>query len=370
MMDVSIPGSFHNAQTVEGCTRLHSPITLMGRASPCTAAFPVFTYPQATPLDTKLQAPLHYPTPSRNSRPAPPPAINNCSMRFHSHSKHSQALSALPSPPTRNETSLLPHLLQSFHALAGPLTPAETARLTPQQTLLRYLRARSHSVPDAASMLHESLLFHRNSPSPPVCPTCVRNPSSHSFFPLGPLDIPQARVESHLDANPVMYSNFHVTDRNPAHVVVHMRVAMEATFHPDSIHRMVWVMDFAGFTRADMSPGSAKRVLSLFADHYPERLGCAVIYDAPRAFSALWAAVKLFAAPETVAKVFFINHGETRQQAFQQIGIEGKVYKRVCQEIDMARREGATGTWWARSPLPPLVDYGKDILNAAESTNC
>lgn len=129
---------------------------------------------------------------------------------------------------------------------------------------------------------------------------------------------------------------------------------------------MVWVMDFAGFSRADVSPANAKRVLTLFADHFPERLGCAVVYDAPRAFTALWAAVKLFAAPETVAKVVFVQHGEGTEQGLAQVGIVGDVYEKLCAEIETARAGASRGTWWGRSPMPPLVDYGKDILEAAK----
>lgn len=160
-----------------------------------------------------------------------------------------------------------------------------------------------------------------------------------------------------------MYSNFLVTNRDVAATTLHMQSAMEAAFDYNSLHRMVWVMDFQGFSRSDMSPAQAKRVLTLFANHYPERLGRAVIYDAPKAFSVLWSAVRFFAAPETIAKVCFVQPGEERK-GFESAGVIGDTFTKLMEEIRAAREGGTAGSWWARPPIYPLVDYGARILEA------
>jgi hypothetical protein len=47
----------------------------------------------------------------------------------------------------------------------------------------------------------------------------------------------------------------------------------------------------------------------LFSKHYPERLGMALIINAPRLFSGLWSWIKRFVDPNTVAKVRFVSSG-------------------------------------------------------------
>lgn len=109
----------------------------------------------------------------------------------------------------------------------------------------------------------------------------------------------------------------------------------------------------------------AKTVLTLFADHYPERLGHALMYASPIIFQGLWSAVKLFAAPETVRKVLFVKHNDNdRTNKFHSVNIKGDTFHRLCKEIDEARipevRENKN--WWALEPLSPVPHYGARII--------
>lgn len=156
---------------------------------------------------------------------------------------------------------------------------ASTKQVTPE-TLTRFLRARNQNPAAAAKMLAGSLVLP---PTPIHSLRCVEDPKAHSFYPIGPS----------IRGEPVAYSNYQVTNINPTDNVTHMRFAMDHLFREDGLERMIWVMDMHAFSRKHMNPSVARKVLSLFADNYPERLGRAVIYDAPSIFYSLFSAVKV-----------------------------------------------------------------------------
>lgn len=274
-----------------------------------------------------------------------------------------QSIQTVPATPEEQQQ------IKTVRANLEPLvatTPDDAAFLT-DSTVVRYLRARNHSPTLAAEMLANTLKFRRTRTLVP-CEHCAARPRSHSFYPIGAIAPVTADAKpTHADVSPLMYSNFDVQDRRTASVVQHMLWCMEELFDNHSLHQMIWVMDFHAFSRADMSPSNAKHVLSLFADHYPERLGNAVIYDAPYVFQSLWAAVKMIAAPETVRKVVFVKHDrKERRLKFDALGIRGQVLDRLCQEIDEAR-DGEiqpTKNWWTTAPLAPIPHYGLKLQQA------
>jgi hypothetical protein len=198
-----------------------------------------------------------------------------------------------PRPPSETrltisdaERALVPRVLvvlehnSSPAAAEGERPPPPPPPPPPVETVVRFLRARNGDAEAAARMLAAALALP---PPPQPCPGCLEDHRAHSFYPVGPT----ARGE------PVTYSNYLATDTDPAGNVNHMRYAMDCLFQDTSLHRMTWVMDMHGFGRKHLSPSVARRVLTLFADHYPERLGCAIIYDAPYMFYGLFSAVKV-----------------------------------------------------------------------------
>lgn len=245
--------------------------------------------------------------------------------------------------------------LELHPAVLSHLSLPSDSRPPSAATLTRYLRARGNDPVAAANMLRATLRL----PSYPVpCVHCVRNPRAHAFYPIGPT----------ITGEPVAYSSYAAENTDPDANVEHMRFAMDQLLHEESLHRMTWVVDMQHFGRRHLSPSVARRVLGLFADHYPERLRCAILYDAPAIFSGLWSAVKMFADPVTVRKVVFIKHGiKDRRARFEALGIEGKCLDNMLKEIDDARDEevSASKNWWTYTPLPPLTDIGKLILEKA-----
>jgi CRAL/TRIO domain len=240
-----------------------------------------------------------------------------------------------PLPPALTSTALAstPHELSLHTAVLAAAPPL--ARPASPSTLTRYLRARSHDPAAAAAMLAASDEFFAASPPPETCGACVRSPRSHSFYPIGPT----------ASGEPVAYSNYAGADTAADSNVVHMRFAMDRLFREGvpRLARMTWVMDMRFFGAKHVSPTVARKVLGLFAEHYPERLGCAVVYDAPLIFSGLFRAVKLFADPVTVRKVVFVRHDLKRRRAeLEAVGISGECLDRLLKEIDDARADEAT----------------------------
>ncbi|KAJ2306650.1 hypothetical protein IWW51_004189, partial [Coemansia sp. RSA 2702] len=64
-----------------------------------------------------------------------------------------------------------------------------------------------------------------------------------------------------------------------------------------------------GFSNS-VSIGTAKKFLDILSNHYPERLGRAVVFVPPKLFVAFYSLVSPFIDPVTKAKVAFVNPNE------------------------------------------------------------
>lgn len=265
-------------------------------------------------------------------------------------------------PPTPTILTSLPAEVANHEAVLASL-PTRSARPPSPNTLTRYLRARSNDPTAAAALLSTALSQEASSPAPQTCALCASAPQSHSFYPIGP----SATTE------PVVYSNYAATDTSPAGNGEHMRFAMAALFSEGvpRLARMTWVMDMRFFGLRHASPAVAKEVLGMFASLHPERLQCAVVYDAPSLFFGLFKAVSLFADPVTVAKVVFVKHNlGARRAQLEAVGIQGDCLDRLLTEIDEARAEKKIfekKNWWTVKPLEPIVHIGGIITSSTKS---
>ena len=59
---------------------------------------------------------------------------------------------------------------------------------------------------------------------------------------------------------------------------------------PENQEQMVWLIDFHGFNMSHISIKVTKETAHVLQEHYPERLGMAVLYDAPKIFEPFWKA--------------------------------------------------------------------------------
>ncbi|CAO2834402.1 unnamed protein product [Amaranthus hypochondriacus] len=75
---------------------------------------------------------------------------------------------------------------------------------------------------------------------------------------------------------------------------------------PPDQEQMVWLIDFWNFNITNVSFKSAKETAHVLQNHYPERLGIAILYNPPRFFEQFYKVVKPFLEPKTRNKVKFV----------------------------------------------------------------
>jgi len=75
--------------------------------------------------------------------------------------------------------------------------------------------------------------------------------------------------------------------------------------------RLSWFVDMPGYTLRNAPPLKISlETLQTMQNHFPERMGEAICYHAPRIFSFLWTAISPFIDPVTYKKVVFMNKGK------------------------------------------------------------
>ncbi|PNT69621.1 hypothetical protein BRADI_3g59030v3 [Brachypodium distachyon] len=75
---------------------------------------------------------------------------------------------------------------------------------------------------------------------------------------------------------------------------------------PPGQDQMVWLIDFAGFTLHNISLHVTKLTADVLQGHYPERLGVAILYNAPRFFENFWKLASPLLEKKTKNKVKFV----------------------------------------------------------------
>lgn len=69
---------------------------------------------------------------------------------------------------------------------------------------------------------------------------------------------------------------------------------------------MTWLLNMDGYTSRNSPPFSVSlETMNILQSHYPERLGLAIVTQAPTVFKMLWTAIGPFLDPVTKEKVRF-----------------------------------------------------------------
>ncbi|KAK4527094.1 hypothetical protein GAYE_SCF34G5016 [Galdieria yellowstonensis] len=242
------------------------------------------------------------------------------------------------------EEKKLAHKLRDLVRKDGYTSPLDESFCT-TFTLVRYLRARDHSLRLARDMLVETLQWRREvRPERMRCRMCLHNPRSHTFRPLGVDKV----------GRPVMYSCFvGLEDRDADNNVKHLIYYLETIFTNSFAESYIWVLDFVGFSAQDLNPTVGKKSLKLFSDHYPERLYLAVVVDAPLVFSSLWAILKPFISKNTAKKIEF-RKVKTVRPLLEDL-MPPELVAKFFQEFKENRNPEISKTkqWWNLPPLPP-----------------
>ncbi|WVZ26675.1 hypothetical protein V8G54_005219 [Vigna mungo] len=200
-----------------------------------------------------------------------------------------------------NDSSKQDTKVNELRAAVGPLSGRRLLYCT-DACLRRYLEARNWNVDKAKKMLEETLKWRAT---------------------YKPEEIRWAEVAHEGETGKVSRANFH--DRLGRTVLI-MRPGMQnTTSAEDNIRHLVyllenailnlqegqeqmsWLIDFTGLSmNTSISVKTARDIIHILQNHYPERLAIAFLYNPPRIFQAFWKAVRFFLDPKTVQKVKFV----------------------------------------------------------------
>jgi len=182
--------------------------------------------------------------------------------------------------------------------------------------LVRYLRARSWKIKDATKMLQATIEWRKQYKPEEIGWDDIKseaatgkqyllpdpNNGGHATDRAGrPVLIMRPRCENTRDYETQM-----------KYVVYHLETSSWlADKSATSDARMCWIVDFVGYSYATSPPlKQAITFLHIMQNHYPERLGVAIAYRAPRIFSFMWRGLQPVMDPVTRSKVVFIEGKE------------------------------------------------------------
>ncbi|XP_008241671.1 PREDICTED: random slug protein 5 [Prunus mume] len=191
--------------------------------------------------------------------------------------------------------------IKELRAALGPLSGRNLKYCT-DACLRRYLEARSWNLDKAKKMVEETLRWRAT---------------------YKPEETRWHEIAHEGETGKVSRANFH--DRLGRTVLI-MRPAMQNTNSPEGNIRhlvyliengilnlpegqeqMSWLVDFSGFSlNTNVSVKTARDIIYILQNHYPERLAVAFLYNPPRIFQAFWKGVKYFLDPKTFQKVKFV----------------------------------------------------------------
>ncbi|KAL0432720.1 UNVERIFIED_CONTAM: CRAL-TRIO domain-containing protein C23B6.04c [Sesamum latifolium] len=206
--------------------------------------------------------------------------------------------------PDGCENSSSPELQQGkineVRRLIGPLS-GNWALYCSDASIARYLRARNWNVKKAVKMLKASLKWR---------------------LEFKPEEIRWDDVSMEAETGKIYRSNY--KDKNGRPVLVmrprcqnsksikgqikYLVYCMENAILnlPEDQEQMVWLIDFHGFSMSNISIKVTRETAHVLQEHYPERLGLAILYDAPKIFEPFWMVAKPFLEPKTANKVKFV----------------------------------------------------------------
>jgi len=74
---------------------------------------------------------------------------------------------------------------------------------------------------------------------------------------------------------------------------------------PEGQEKMVWLIDFTGWTMANAVPiKTARETTNILQNHYPERLAVAFLFNPPKVFEAFWKVKALSLSPMLCMSIF------------------------------------------------------------------
>eukprot|EP01118_Nematostelium_gracile_P016428 TRINITY_DN6803_c0_g1_i1.p1 TRINITY_DN6803_c0_g1~~TRINITY_DN6803_c0_g1_i1.p1 ORF type:complete len:250 (-),score=74.53 TRINITY_DN6803_c0_g1_i1:10-759(-) len=170
---------------------------------------------------------------------------------------------------------------------------------------LRYLRARDLDVSKAETMLKESLEWRRQMKPHEIKTEDVKNV----------MDMATMYMSGHdKEHRPIIYMKPGATNPYPSeervkYLVYMLETAISTMDAKDGVEKMTWLLDFGEYKRAAdaESKQTSKTSMHILQNHYPERLGLAVIINSPWYFSWLFTIISPFLHANTKKKIKWVS---------------------------------------------------------------
>lgn len=191
--------------------------------------------------------------------------------------------------------------INELRAAIGPLS-GHALKFCSDACLRRYLEARNWSVHKSKKMLEDTLRWRAT-----YQPEKIRWDEVAIEGETGKVyraDFRDRFGRSVLILNPGK-QNTTSEDNQLRHLVYLLENAI-INLPPDQ-QQMVWLIDFSGWSLSNYVPiKTTRETINILQNHYPERLGAALLYNPPRIFEAFWKIVKYFLDLKTFEKVKFV----------------------------------------------------------------
>lgn len=245
----------------------------------------------------------------------------------------------------------------------GPLS-GRSLKFCTDACLRRYLEARNWNVDKAKKMLEETLKWRST---------------------YKPEEIRWHEVAHEGETGKVSKANFH--DRLGRTVLI-MRPGMQNTASPEGNIRhlvyliengilslpegqeqMSWLIDFNGWSMNTNVPiKTARDIIYILQNHYPERLAIVVLYSPPRIFEAFWKVVQYFVDPKTFQKIRFVypnkkESAETMKSFFDTENLPSEFGGNATLKYDhqefsrlMIEEDVKSAKYWGFDNTPPRHD--------------
>ncbi|KAE8669428.1 Sec14p-like phosphatidylinositol transfer family protein isoform 5 [Hibiscus syriacus] len=190
--------------------------------------------------------------------------------------------------------------ISEIRKLIGPL-PEKLAIYGSDAAIARYLRARNWNVKKATKMLKETLKWRAE-----YKPEEIRWEEIAHEAETG--KIYRANyVDKHGRTVLVMRPSCQNTKSTKGQIRYLVYCMENAILNlPPDKEQMVWLIDFNGYNMRHTSMKVTRETAHVLQDHYPERLGVAILYNPPKFFEPFWKVVKPFLEPKTQKKVKFV----------------------------------------------------------------
>ncbi|KAK7301245.1 hypothetical protein RJT34_12106 [Clitoria ternatea] len=189
--------------------------------------------------------------------------------------------------------------INEVRRLIGPLS-GKASIYCSDASISRYLRARNWNVKKATKMLKQSLKWRQEyKPEEIRWEDVAHEAETGKIYRTNYVDKHGRTV---LVMRPSR-QNSKSTKGQIKYLVYCMENAI-LNLPPDQ-EQMVWLIDFQGFNMSHISIKVTRDTAHVLQEHYPERLGLAILYNAPKFFEPFFMMVKPLLEPKTYNKVKF-----------------------------------------------------------------